>query len=74
MPSLAARVSVRFGPTSDDGYTLHGDPSEMAAEIRKFATLGVTHLVIAFGVTSPKEIVALTERFTQDVIPLVSDA
>ncbi len=72
MPSLAARVSVRFGAGDPGGYTMHGEPAEIAAEIGKFAALGVTHLALAFGSTSAAEIVERVERFHADVIPLVS--
>ena len=74
MPTLAARVSVRFGPGQDDNYMMRGDPAQIAAEIDKFAALGVTHLVIAFGATSPDDVVALAERFDRDVVPLVNGA
>jgi probable F420-dependent oxidoreductase len=73
MPTLAARVSVRFGADDSDGYALRGSPRDMAAEVRAFAALGVGHLVLAFGVTSPSDVEARVKRFWNDVIPLVTE-
>jgi probable F420-dependent oxidoreductase len=74
MPDLAARVSVRFGADDIDGYALRGSPEDMAAEVRKFAALGVRHLVLAFGSTSAAGVVDGVERFHDHVIPLVTEA
>ncbi len=74
MPALAARVSVRFGAGDGDSYVVRGEPDAMAAEVRKFAALGVSHLVLAFGSTSAAEIVEQVERFERDVRPLVEEA
>ena len=74
MPSLAARVGVRFGPWSDEAYAMHGEAHEIAAEVAKFAALGVTHLALGFGTNDADEVVARAERFARDVIPLVEGA
>jgi probable F420-dependent oxidoreductase len=74
MPTLAARVGVRFESWTGDGFMIHGDPAKIAAELSRFAALGVTHLVIAFGATSPDDVVSLAERFDRDVVPLVNGA
>jgi probable F420-dependent oxidoreductase len=70
MPWLSARVRVEFGePTSE--YAMRGTPEAMAAEIRAFADLGVTHLALAFGATAPADVVERVERFNREVAPLV---
>jgi probable F420-dependent oxidoreductase len=73
MPWLSARVRIEF-ETSSAGYAMRGAPEEMAAEVRKFADLGVTHLALWFGSTEPGEIVARAERFARDVAPLIEFA
>ena len=69
MPSLSARVRVQFeGETS--GYAMNGSSDEIAAEVRAFAALGVTHLALTFGTTDAAELVARAERFAREVAPL----
>lgn len=66
MPWLSARVRVEFDAVST-GYALRGSPEQMAAEVRAFADLGVTHLALWFGTTEPDELVARAERFSREV-------
>lgn len=73
MPWLSARVRVESEVTSA-GYAMRGSPDEMAAEVRKFAALGVTHLALWFGSTEPGELVARAEHFAREVAPLVDGA
>jgi probable F420-dependent oxidoreductase len=73
MPWLSARVRVEF-ETSSTGYAMRGAPEEMAAEVRKFADIGVTHLALWFGSTEPGEVVARAERFAGEVAPVVKGA
>jgi alkanesulfonate monooxygenase SsuD/methylene tetrahydromethanopterin reductase-like flavin-dependent oxidoreductase (luciferase family) len=69
-PWLSARVRVEFAPTTS-GYAMRSTPEEIAAEIHKFAALGVTHLALYFGTTDPIQLVSLVERFDREVAPLV---
>ena len=48
MPALSARVRVEFGPAphGPSYYAMRGTPEEVAAEVRKFAELGVEHLAL----------------------------
>jgi probable F420-dependent oxidoreductase len=72
MPSLSARVRVGFEGAGDAAsYLMRGTPDEIAAEVRDFAALDVTHLALNFGVTDPAELVARAERFEREVAPLV---
>lgn len=70
VPWLSARVRVEYAPTTS-GYAMRSTPEEIAAEIHKFAALGVTHLALYFGTTDPGELVRLVERFDREVAPLV---
>jgi probable F420-dependent oxidoreductase len=70
VPWLSARVRVEFEPAAT-GYAMRSTPEEIAAEVRKFAALGVTHLALYFGTTDPGEVVALAERFDREVAPIV---
>jgi probable F420-dependent oxidoreductase len=71
MPSLAARVRVQFDVVSDEGYAMRGSTEAIAAEIRAFAGLGVTHLALYFDTTDPNDLVARVERFDREVTPIV---
>lgn len=73
MPSLSARVRVEFGEATT-GYAMRGSPEAIAAEVRAFASLGVTHLALGFAPTDPTELVALIDRFDSDVAPLCQGA
>ncbi len=72
MPKLSARVRVRLGaPGPIDGYAMRGTPEEVAAEVRAFADLGVTHLALAFAARDPEGLAREAEAFIRDVAPLV---
>jgi alkanesulfonate monooxygenase SsuD/methylene tetrahydromethanopterin reductase-like flavin-dependent oxidoreductase (luciferase family) len=70
-PWFSARVRVQFGPAADRYYAMRGSDEEIAAEVRAFAALGVTHLALYFETVEPDEVVARAERFARDVAPLV---
>jgi probable F420-dependent oxidoreductase len=70
-PTLTARVRVRFDEATGEGYAMRGTAEQVAAEVRAFAELGVTMLVLWFGVTDPAGTVAAAERFAREVAPLV---
>jgi probable F420-dependent oxidoreductase len=67
-PWLSARVRVAFEEPAP-GYAMRGTPEEIAAEVRAFAELGVTHLALTFGTTDPGDLVARAERFAREVAP-----
>lgn len=69
-PRLTARVRVLWGPPTDEAYAVRGTPEEMAAEVRAFAALGVTHLALAFETTDAAGVVGRIERFASEVAPL----
>ena len=71
MPQLMARAYAQFGAATDKFYAIRGTPEEMAAEVRAFESLGVSHLAVWFDATEPGEVSALAERFAQEVAPLV---
>lgn len=71
MPWLTARAPAEFGAATNRDYAIRGTPEEMAAEVRAFEALGVSHVALAFKATDPAEVAALAERFARDVAPLV---
>jgi probable F420-dependent oxidoreductase len=73
MPALSARIRVEFGHENDGAryYAMRGNPDEIAAEVRKYADLGVEHLALWFPATRSDEVVAGAERFAAEVAPLV---
>ena len=71
MPGLSARVRVRLDEAHGTGYAMRGTPEQIAGEIRAWAALGVSHLVLSFGPTDPEGVAAAAERFAREVVPLV---
>jgi probable F420-dependent oxidoreductase len=71
MPWLTARAYTQFGPATDKFYAIRGTVEEMAAEVRAFEALGVSHVALWFDETDPPKVSALAERFAREVVPLV---
>lgn len=71
MPRLSARARVELGGTKESFYTMHGGPEDVAAEIRAYAALGVSHLALAFPPRDPDGLTAAVDRFVAEVVPLV---
>lgn len=71
MPTLSARARVELDAGPESFYTMHGSPADVAAEIRAFADLGVTHLALAFPSRDAGGLGQSIERFTTEVAPLV---
>lgn len=71
MPRLSARVRLELDAGPESFYTIHGSPTDAAAEIRAFAALGVDHLALAFPPRDPEGIRSAVEQFTSEVRPLV---
>jgi alkanesulfonate monooxygenase SsuD/methylene tetrahydromethanopterin reductase-like flavin-dependent oxidoreductase (luciferase family) len=69
--SCSARVQVRLGEASGGGYAMRGSAEAIAAEVRTWASVGVTHLALAFGKTAPGDVVKAAEAFAREVVPLV---
>jgi probable F420-dependent oxidoreductase len=74
MPELSARVRVAFDEPVHAGkarpYAMRGSAEDVAAEIAKFAALGVEHLALFFEVGSAAALLAAVERFSAEVMPL----
>ncbi|MEO5939366.1 MAG: TIGR03619 family F420-dependent LLM class oxidoreductase, partial [Candidatus Limnocylindrales bacterium] len=72
IPTLSARVRVSFDEPVDAprsaGYAIRGSADEMAAEVERWAALGVEHLAVFFRVDSPDAFVAAAERFDREVV------
>jgi probable F420-dependent oxidoreductase len=72
MPGLSARVRVRLDPTEPiDGFAMSGTPEEVAAEVRAFAAIGVTHLALTFASRDPDGLAREADAFVSRVVPLV---
>jgi probable F420-dependent oxidoreductase len=73
MPALSARVRVEFGPPAEGAsyYAMRGTSEEVAAEVRKFAALGVADLALSWAGVPGPEIAAAAERFAAEVAPIV---
>ncbi|HEX2756768.1 MAG TPA: TIGR03619 family F420-dependent LLM class oxidoreductase [Candidatus Limnocylindrales bacterium] len=76
MPTLSARVRVAFDEPVDSAeprpYAMRGSAEDVAAEVAKFAALGVEHLAIFFEADTIEAFLADAERFTAEVAPLGS--
>ncbi|MEO8437968.1 MAG: TIGR03619 family F420-dependent LLM class oxidoreductase [Chloroflexota bacterium] len=71
MPALSARVRVQFDEAAGSGYAMRGSAADIAAEVRTWAALGVEHLALSFATTDPDALVAGSERFDREVVPLL---
>jgi probable F420-dependent oxidoreductase len=71
MPSLSARARVELDAGKQSFYTMHGSPADVAAEIRAYAALGVSHLALAFPPRDADGLDRAVERFMAEVVPLV---
>lgn len=71
MPTLSARVRVTFDApvraAEPRPYAMRGTAGDVAAEVAKFAALGVEHLALFFESASIEAFVAATERFDREV-------
>jgi probable F420-dependent oxidoreductase len=72
MPTLSARVRVDFDSpvrsAEPRSYAMRGSDEDMAAEVAKWAELGVEHLALFFEVGTKEALVAAVERFEHEVI------
>ena len=71
MPRLSARTRLELGSGPESFYTIHGTPEDAAAEIRRFAELGVDHLTLMFPPRDAAALARAIERFVTEVRPLV---
>jgi probable F420-dependent oxidoreductase len=78
MPTLSARVRVAFDEpvrsAEPRSYAMRGSAADVAAEVAKWAALGVEHLALFFEVESPAALVDAVERFSAEVALLGSRA
>ena len=71
MPVLSARIRVELDAPAQTFPTLHGAPAEVAAQIRAYADVGVSHLALAFPSREPDALTQEIDRFAAEVLPLV---
>ena len=71
MPTLSARVRVDFDAPIRSAeprpYAMRGTADDIAAEVAKFAALGVEHLALFFEAASADAFVAAAERCDREV-------
>ncbi len=74
MPTLSARVRVAFDEPvqapAPRPYAMRGSAENVAAEVARFAGLGVEHLALFFEAETPDAFVRAAERFAGEVAPL----
>jgi len=72
MPVLSARVRVAFDDpirsAEPRSYAMRGSSDDVAAEVAKFAEVGVEHLALFFEVDSAEALVTAAERFDAEVV------
>lgn len=71
MPRLSARARLELDAGPESFYTIHGSPAEAAAEIGRFAALGVDHLALAFPPRDAARLREAVERFATEVRPRI---
>jgi len=65
MPMYIGKPSFDLGPMA-----VSGTPEELASQIREWASVGSTHLMIRLRSQSSAELVDQIERFGEEIIPL----
>lgn len=70
-PRLGARLRVQLDRPAGSRYSLAGSVDDMAAELRRFGSLGVSEVALAFDEPSADALLATIERFDREVRPLV---
>ena len=71
MPPVSGRARLQFDVTGGSGYAMRGTPEQVAGEVRAYGDAGVGHLAIAMDPTEPEPYVAIVERFSREVLPLL---
>lgn len=71
MPTLSARLRVQLDVEAGSGYALRGRPDAIAAQVRRFAEVGVSEIALFFDEPTPDAILAAIDRFDREVRPLV---
>ncbi len=72
--SVRAGYGVRERPSSQATASLVGPPPFIAEQIRRYADVGVSHIVLEAPVRDLGQHLSLMRRFTEDVRPLVESA
>jgi probable F420-dependent oxidoreductase len=71
MPTLSARVRVELDAPVRSAeprpYAMRGSDGDLAAEVAKWAEVGIDHLALFFEVDSADALVAAVERFDREV-------
>ena len=70
-PRLGARLRVQLDRPAGSRYSLAGSVGDVAAELRRFGSLGVSEVALAFDEPSADALLAAIERFDREVRPLV---
>ncbi len=70
-PRLSARLRVQFDQPRGDGTALRGDAEAMAADLRRFAELGLEEVALFFDEPDGERMIAAIRRFDREVRPLV---
>jgi hypothetical protein len=69
MPTMSARLAIRFDHTKRGVSVLSGPADEMAAALRAYVENGTEHFALDFGTVDPDAVARAIERFHREVIP-----
>ena len=75
VPLLSARLNVRFG--REHGwrrFAIDGTPTDLALGLERFRDLGVSHVVLNFGLHEPDTLAAAMTRFDAEVVRMLPGA
>ena len=72
--SVRAGYGIREQPSSRATASLVGPPTFIAAQIRRYADVGVSHIVLEAPVRDLPQHLSLLRRFTEDIRPLTESA
>jgi hypothetical protein len=68
MPTLSIRARVKPGKSRGPVYALTGTPSDMLADLKSFADLGVRHIAVLLEGNTPEKVTASAEWFASHVV------
>lgn len=72
--SVRAGYGIREQPSSHAAASLVGPPAFIAEQIRRYADVGVSHIVLEAPVRDLEQHLSLLRRFTEDIRPLAEGA
>src|SRR5262249_37319952 len=69
--TLRAGLALRSSPGGADRKTLQGTPEEIVGDLKRYQTLGVSHVLMEASYRDPEQMIRTFETFARDIRLLV---